>query len=171
MGTVNMLQREEELLDILLKELSEVQGIEILEAANKKRLGVISFIIKNTHFNLVVKLLNDRFGIQTRGGCACAGTYGHHLLHLDEVHSYEILEEMHKGDLSCKPGWVRMSVHPTMTDEEVRFIAAAVKEVALHYTEWKTDYEYNTQTNEYRHKNFEINPAGILQNWFEKKLS
>ncbi|MGE5520404.1 MAG: aminotransferase class V-fold PLP-dependent enzyme, partial [Candidatus Dadabacteria bacterium] len=106
MGTDKMLKREEELLKIIFSKLSRIQNIEILEGHNTNRLGVISFIVQGAHYNLVVKLLNDRFGIQTRGGCACAGTYGHILLHVDKLHSYEIWEEMHKGHLSCKPGWV-----------------------------------------------------------------
>ena len=171
MGTENMLKREEELLGIIFKGLPKVPGIEILEAQNKNRLGVISFILKGTHFNLVVKLLNDRFGIQTRGGCACAGTYGHILLHVDQVHSYEILEEMHKGDLSCKPGWIRMSIHPTMTDEEVHFIVNAIKEVAENYHDWKEEYEYDIHTNEYRHKKFEDPALSLMNEWFNKKMT
>ncbi|MFZ1527377.1 MAG: aminotransferase class V-fold PLP-dependent enzyme [Ferruginibacter sp.] len=170
MGAENMLKREEELLEIIFKELPNVPGIEILEAQNKNRLGVISFILKGTHFNLVVKLLNDRFGIQTRGGCACAGTYGHILLHVDQVHSYEILEEMHKGDLSCKPGWIRMSVHPTMTNEEAEFIVKAIKEVAENYPGWKNDYEYDAHTNEYRHKQFTDPALSLMNKWFGKKM-
>ena len=117
MGVENMLKREEELLKIIFERVPSIPGVEILEGQNQHRLGVVSFIIHGAHFNLVVKLLNDRFGIQTRGGCACAGTYGHMLLHVDQLHSYEILDEIHQGDLSCKPGWIRMSVHPVMTNE------------------------------------------------------
>ena len=142
MGVENMLKREEELLKIIFERLPSIPGVEILEGQNQHRLGVVSFIIHGAHFNLVVKLLNDRFGIQTRGGCACAGTYGHMLLHVDQLYSYEILDEIHQGDLSCKPGWIRMSVHPVMTDEEIRFILDAIEQVALHYNEWKQDYIY-----------------------------
>ena len=94
-----MLKREEELLKIVFDRLPNIPGIEILEAQNTNRLGVISFILRGAHYNLVVELLNDRFGIQRRGGCACAGTYGHILLHVDQLHYYEILDEMHKGHL------------------------------------------------------------------------
>jgi selenocysteine lyase/cysteine desulfurase len=74
----------------------------------------------------VVKLLNDRFGIQARGGCSCAGTYGHYLLSIDRTRSAAIRDELLAGELWSKPGWVRLSVHPTMTDAEVDFIADAV---------------------------------------------
>lgn len=167
MGVEKMLQREEELLKIVFEKLPAIPGIEILERQTTHRLGVISFILKGAHFNLVVKLLNDRFGIQTRGGCACAGTYGHMLLHVDQLHSYEILEEMHKGDLSCKPGWVRMSIHPVMTDEEIKYILQAIEEVALHYPEWKKDYIYEPDTNEYHHLTFQDPTGERVRGWFE----
>lgn len=170
MGVDQMLKREEELLNIIFNKLPQIPGVQILEGTNTHRLGVISFIIQGTHFNLVVKLLNDRFGIQTRGGCACAGTYGHMLLHVDELHSYEILNEMHEGDLSCKPGWVRMSVHPVMTDEEVEFIINAIEQVALHYQEWKKEYVYDADTNEYHHGSYIDNTAVEVNRWFEKSL-
>ncbi|MFN4285075.1 MAG: aminotransferase class V-fold PLP-dependent enzyme [Lacibacter sp.] len=167
MGVANMLKREEELLRLIFQRLPHIPGVEILEGQNTHRLGVLSFIIHGTHFNLVVKLLNDRFGVQTRGGCACAGTYGHMLLHVDELHSYEILHEMHKGDLSCKPGWVRMSIHPVMTDAEVTYILDAIEQVALHYAAWKKEYVYDPHTNEYKHKNDSDATAEKVTGWFE----
>ena len=171
MGVEEILEREEELLKIIFDRLPKVEGIELLEGQNAKRLGVISFIIRGTHFNLVVKLLNDRFGIQTRGGCACAGTYGHILLHVDELHSYEILGEINSGDLSCKPGWIRMSIHPVMTNDEINFIIDAIEQVALHYNEWKTDYVYETDTNEYHHHSYQDKIGEQVNDWFVKKLN
>ncbi len=170
MGVKNMIEREEELLKIIFEKLPQVPGIEILEGQNTNRLGVISFIIRGTHFNLVVKMLNDKFGVQTRGGCACAGTYGHILLNVDAIHSFEILDEMHRGDLSCKPGWVRMSIHPVMTDDEMNYILDAILQVATHYHEWKADYLYNEATNEYAHKYFDDDINQTVSNWFEKSL-
>jgi selenocysteine lyase/cysteine desulfurase len=170
MGTANMLKREEELLSIVFERLQGIPGIEIMEQQNTQRLGVISFILKGAHFNLVVKLLNDRFGIQTRGGCACAGTYGHILLHVDALHSYGILDEIHKGHLSCKPGWVRMSIHPVMTNEEIEYILDSIKQVALNFREWKNDYVYDETSNEYQHKVFHDYSAQTVETWFEESL-
>jgi selenocysteine lyase/cysteine desulfurase len=166
-----MLQREEELLKIIFNKLPQIPNVEILEGHNKERLGVISFLIKGTHFNLVVKMLNDRFGIQTRGGCACAGTYGHILLHVDELQSNEILDEIHKGDLSCKPGWIRLSVHPIMTDAEINFILDAIEQVVINYAEWKQDYIYEPDTNEYHHHIFKDNVSDKVNDWFNLKLN
>ena len=171
MGIANMLQREEELLKIIFSRLPLIPNVEILEGQNKERLGVISFLIKGTHFNLVVKMLNDRFGIQTRGGCACAGTYGHILLHVNELQSNEILDEIHKGDLSCKPGWIRLSVHPIMTDAEINFILDAIEQVVINYAEWKQDYIYEPDTNEYHHHIFKDNVSDKVNDWFNLKLN
>jgi selenocysteine lyase/cysteine desulfurase len=170
MGIEKMLRREEELMEIIFDRLPKIPGVEILEGETKERLGVVSFILHGAHYNLVVKLLNDRFGIQTRGGCACAGTYGHILLHVDQLHSYEILEEMHKGHLSCKPGWVRMSIHPIMTNEEVEYVLCAIEQVAENYTEWKKDYQYEEQSNEYYHKSYADGAGELVKSWFDKQL-
>jgi len=86
------------------------------------------------------------------------------------LHSYEILNEMHEGDLSCKPGWVRMSVHPVMTNEEVEFIINAIEQVALHYQEWKKEYVYDADTNEYHHGSYMDDTAAEVNQWFEKSL-
>jgi len=72
-----ILEREHEMNTLIFKELEQIPNLHILAAQHKKRMGIFSFYIDEAHFNLVVKLLNDRFGIQTRGGCSCAGTYGH----------------------------------------------------------------------------------------------
>ncbi len=102
------------------------------------------------HHNLIVRILNDRFGIQSRGGCSCAGTYGHILLHVDRERSKSITEKIMNGDLSEKPGWVRISIHPTMHEEEIDYIADAVHQVINHYSEWQKDYRFDPATGDYR---------------------
>ncbi len=77
MTTEKIRAREHELVQKAFKAFREIKGVHILADNIEARLGVFSFYILNVHFNLVVKLMNDRFGIQVRGGCACAGTYGH----------------------------------------------------------------------------------------------
>ena len=108
MGVDNILEREHELVHFIFRELNTVENIHILAAQHQDRLGVISFYIDQLHYNLGVKLLNDRFGIQTRGGCSCAGTYGHYLLQIDQKKSSEILKKMSCGLTELKPGWVRI---------------------------------------------------------------
>ena len=101
------------------------------------------------HYNLIVKLLSDRFGIQMRGGCVCAGTYGHFLLHVTKEQSHAITEMISHGDLSQKPGWVRWSIHPTTTMAEIDYIVAALKEIAEKAEEWALDYKYCKKSNEF----------------------
>jgi len=120
-----------------------------LEQHLKKRLAVVSFIVKGTHHNLFAKLLNDHFGLQARGGCSCAGTYGHRLLQVDLNHSYKILEALRADDLSAKPGWIRVSIHPTMSNAEVEYMMDAIELTAAHIREWSMDYRYNIVNNEY----------------------
>lgn len=149
MTTANIMEREHELTERFMDRLERIAGIEILEKQNRKRIGFVSFYIPRIHHNLIVRLLNDRYGIQTRGGCLCAGTYGHLLLHIDQQRSREITDRINHGDLSAKPGWVRVSLHPTLTDREVDRIAAAIREIRKHYREWQQDYRFNKHTGDF----------------------
>jgi len=166
MGIENMQKREEELLHIIFERFSKIKNIEILEGQIKKRLGVVSFIVNGAHHNLIAKILNDRFGIQTRGGCSCAGTYGHHLLGVDKAWSYQILNSIHSGDMSCKPGWIRLSVHPIMTDAEIEFIMDAIEMTASRFWEWGKDYIQDPESGEYTCKEGHANEHCKVDDWF-----
>jgi selenocysteine lyase/cysteine desulfurase len=154
MGVSNILAREEEILHLLTPRLEKIEGLHLLAGQHKNRLGVISFYIENLHYNLGVRILNDRFGIQTRGGCSCAGTYGHYLLHVENDHSKKITDKINQGDLTEKPGWIRMSIHPTQTNEEIIFIIEAIEALVLNREEWSKDYDYRPKTNEFVHQYF-----------------
>jgi selenocysteine lyase/cysteine desulfurase len=154
MGVENIRRREEELLEIAFDNLEKIEGINILAHNVKKRLGVISFYHREIHYNLFVKLLSDRYGIQVRGGCACAGTYGHYLLEVGHEQSDAITSKISSGDLSEKPGWVRLSLHPTMTNNELHYITDAIKEITINHKNWEKDYVYNPKNNEFYPKNF-----------------
>ena len=167
MGIKNILRREEELVKIAFTRMSEMTNVIILQGNARKRLGIISFIVKGAHYNLVVRLLNDKFGIQTRGGCSCAGTYGHHLLNVDQTRSQKIWSAIHSGDLSAKPGWVRVSIHPTMTDEEIEFIMDAIESTASNVREWMSDYYYDTASNEYKIKEGPSQEERWVEDWFK----
>jgi selenocysteine lyase/cysteine desulfurase len=149
MGVAPMREREGEMVGRLMERLLEVEGIGVLAANQRKRLGVLSFVAREAHYNLMVKMLNDRFGIQARGGCSCAGTYGHFLLGIDRARSEGIRKALLAGDPRSKPGWVRLSLHPTMTDAEIDYIADAVESTVEQYNEWAKDYEYDPAGNEY----------------------
>ena len=156
MGTKQMAEREKEIVPYAIKGLKKIEGIKILADNIPERIGSISFYHEKIHFNFIVKLLSDRFGIQVRGGCACAGTYGHYMLHVTKENSHDIAKLINSGDLSKKPGWVRWSVHPTTRDTEVDYFVKAVSEIVNNYDEWIKDYNYNKTNNEFFHKSFDI---------------
>ena len=151
MGVQNIIAREKELLNIAFSRLKKIPSLHILAAEHEERLGIISFYIEDIHYNLMVKLLNDRYGIQMRGGCSCAGTYGHYLLHVDPTRSKRISDKIDHGDFSEKPGWVRFSLHPTMTNEELDYILSAIEQIIINAKSWSSDYTYSSKTNEYHH--------------------
>lgn len=158
--------REHELVTIAFREFRQIKGVHILADNIVNRLGVFSFYIDNVHFNLAVKLLNDRYGIQVRGGCACAGTYGHFLLDVSHASSNHITYLINQGDLSQKPGWIRASLHPTMTNDELNALIKGVREIIKYHKEWEKDYIYNNHTNEFRHKDEPIDKTVLVKPWF-----
>jgi selenocysteine lyase/cysteine desulfurase len=143
MGVDKIQAREHKLLDMLWRIIEPLPNLHILAPQHRDRLAVISFYIDDLHYNLGVRLLNDKFGIQCRGGCSCAGTYGHYLLNIDQNHSKQITDLIDKGDYSEKPGWIRVSLHPTMTDEEVLYIGESIKSLAENFLEWRDEYHFD----------------------------
>lgn len=166
MGPRNMMEREEQLLEKAFKGLHSLPGINILEDSEYPRIGVVSFYHHKIHFNLIVKLLSDRYGIQVRGGCVCAGTYGHFLLGVTQDQSDAIVKKIEAGDLSGKPGWVRWSLHPVTKDSEVEFFIDSLKEIIRNASEWKKEYFYDKGTNEYYHKQDDGSKLREVESWF-----
>lgn len=166
MGTDKIHDREEEINAKIFECLEAIENVNILAPMHKNRLGIFSFYIDDVHFNLIVKLLNDRFGIQTRGGCSCAGTYGHFLLNVDQQTSKAIEKQIIEGCSVEKPGWVRLSIHPTITDKEVDFICESLKAVCKNIDTWKEDYEYDPIHNDYKHKSAESIEKELVKEWF-----
>ncbi|MBK9734525.1 MAG: aminotransferase class V-fold PLP-dependent enzyme [Saprospiraceae bacterium] len=171
MGVENILNREHEILDNIWNRLSKIPNLRVLADGHKERLGVISFYIDDLHFNLAVKLLNDRFGIQMRGGCSCAGTYGHYLLEVSHEKSKKLTDEISQGFLANKPGWIRMSIHPTMTDAEINFIMDSLKDLCLHHDEWSKDYTYDKHTNEFTHISTPHTEEKLVEDWYSCNMT
>jgi len=167
MGTAKISEREKQLADKTFRELRSIKGIKILADNMEERLPVFSFYIQDIHYNLVVKILSDKYGIQTRGGCACAGTYGHYLLEVSYDKSHKITEKINSGDFSEKPGWIRMSLHPTMTDSELDYVLNAIREISDNIEIWQKDYLYNKKDNEFVHKDETGVSADLVKNWFD----
>lgn len=168
MGVKNILDREHELLELIFPRLKAIPNLHVLAGQHEDRLGVISFFIEGLHYNLGVKLLNDRFGIQTRGGCSCAGTYGHYLLEVSQEYSSSITEQINSGDLSSKPGWIRLSIHPVMTTADILYILDALEELSANFREWSEEYVYHNQTNEFTFRGQDHFEEEIVEGWFEQ---
>ncbi len=166
MDVDNIAAREHELAELMFTKMRAIPHLNILADTIEDRLCMFSFYLDNIHYNLVVKILNDRFGIQARGGCSCAGTYGHYLLHVDPSHSKSITDKIDAGDLSEKPGWVRISLHPTTTDEEVNYITDALAQIEKNISDWSNDYTYDQHSNEYHHKDENGALAKMTKSWF-----
>ena len=166
MGTENIRKREDEINEVMFKTLENLEGVKILAPNHKERLSIFSFYFEKHHFNIVVKLLNDRFGIQTRGGCSCAGTYGHFLLNVNQETSNRIKGEILQGCNTQKPGWIRLSIHPTITSKELAFICESLKELSMHIENWSKDYKYDSLKNDYVHKTIEPIEKELVTSWF-----
>jgi len=109
---------------------SHHSNIFILGDLKTPRLGFLAFHIRYQnrflHHNFVVALLNDLFGIQSRGGCSCAGPYGHDLLNIDDEKSNQYTSELSLGNLGTKPGWVRLNFNYFIPKEEFDFIVDCI---------------------------------------------
>ncbi len=167
MGVSNILKREHEILNRLLPALKNIEGINVLAGQYSDRLGVISFNIENLHYDLGVKILNDRFGIQTRGGCSCAGTYGHLLLGIDQKKSKEIVQKIESGNWLEKPGWIRLSIHPTTSDQEITYLINSIKELVVNKEKWAQDYHFVNGTFKHKKRENENKMKKIVKNFFE----
>lgn len=135
-GTDEIERREHDFITRAIARWRDNPNIEILGCPDADRLSIISLQLKhkgrNLHYGYVVALLNDLFGIQSRGGCSCAGPYGHELLGMDMAYSKALEVEMNKGLMVMRPGWVRMNFNYFIDDETFEYIVRAVELVAEH---------------------------------------
>ena len=166
MGIENMKNREAELLTLCYSKLNKIPRLTILGDIMADRIGCVSFTIENIHYNLIVRLLNDRFGIQVRGGWSCASTYAHHLFGIEELESKEITNGIQCKNLSNKPGWVRLSLHPTLTNVELLFICNAISEIVRNKSKWERGYRYNHVNNEFENESADETIKGDVKKWF-----
>ena len=131
-------------------------SIRILGNKEAPRLSIVSFIVRHgegfLHHNFVVALLNDLFGIQTRGGCSCAGPYGHRLLGIDLTTSREFEREILRGSEGIKPGWVRVNFNYFISEKVFDFLLRAVHLVADEGWKLLPQYRFEPATGEWRHR-------------------
>ncbi|KAF2284421.1 hypothetical protein GH714_021708 [Hevea brasiliensis] len=101
---------------------------------------------KPLHGPFVAALLNDLFGIQSRGGCACAGPYGHVLLNINETFSLDFRSAIQQGYHGVKPGWTRISFPYYTSNEEFEFILAALEFIAIYGQRFLPLYGFDFKT-------------------------
>jgi selenocysteine lyase/cysteine desulfurase len=137
--------------------------IQILGNLDAERLSIVSFVVrrpggKYLHHNFVVAVLNDLFGIQSRGGCSCAGPYGHRLLGIDLETSHEFEREILHGCEGIKPGWVRVNFNYFISDVVFDYIVQAVHLVAAEGWKLLPDYRFDTTTGRWHHRKGPVEP-------------
>ena len=141
-------------------------SIDILGNPDAERLSIVSFVIrtenKMLHHNYVVALLNDLFGIQARGGCSCAGPYGHRLLGIDLETSKQFEDVIATGCEVLKPGWVRLNFNYFISESEFDYIVEAVHMIASDGWRLLPLYTYEAETGVWRHRDGLPRPPASL---------
>ncbi|MEV0713622.1 aminotransferase class V-fold PLP-dependent enzyme [Asanoa sp. NPDC050611] len=163
-GTDLIRAQEERFRRVAMAAWAANPAIQVLGNPYADRLSILSFVVRRPggrylHHNYVVALLNDLFGIQSRGGCSCAGPYGHRLLGIDLDHSHRFEAEVMAGCEGIKPGWVRVSFNYFLTDVVCRYIVEAVDLVAREGWKLLPDYRFDPYTGLWRHRRGLAEPA------------
>ncbi|AQZ62084.1 aminotransferase [[Actinomadura] parvosata subsp. kistnae] len=156
-GTDLIQAREERFWQRALRRWEHNPRIDILGDRHARRLSIVSIRIRAgdglfLHHNYVVAVLNDLFGIQARGGCSCAGPYGHRLLSIDAARSRAFEEEIGNGCEGIKPGWVRVNFNYFISDAVCDYLIDAVDLIARYGTRLLPDYRFDPATGLWRHR-------------------
>ena len=162
-GVPTIRRMEEEFLARAVKAWLAEPTIELLGNLDAERLSIVSFVVRSPsgrylHHNFVVALLNDLFGVQSRGGCSCAGPYGHRLLGIDLDRSHEFEREIAGGCEGIKPGWVRVNFNYFISDTVADYIVEAVRLVARDGWRLLGDYLFDPVTGRWRHREGVVEP-------------
>jgi selenocysteine lyase/cysteine desulfurase len=154
---------EADFLSRALAAWKEHPNIQVLGNPDAERLSILSFVVKRPggkylHHNAVVAILNDLFGIQSRGGCSCAGPYGHRLLGIDIETSHEYEREIARGCEGIKPGWVRVNFNYFISETVFQYIVQAVELVADFGWKLVPQYRFSLESGLWRHENGPVEP-------------
>ena len=154
-GVPEIRRREESFIRRAIERWRRRPGVEILGNPDLDRLSIVSFVVKHQgrylHHNYVVALLNDLFGIQSRGGCSCAGPYGHRLLGIDLATSHEFEREINLGCEGIKPGWVRVNFNYFISEPVFEFILDAIDLVAAEGWRLLPEYRFDPASGIWSH--------------------
>lgn len=165
-GHTTIYERESVFVRRAIERWSKNPNISILGNKDAWRLSIVSFVILHSaptapgeaphqgwlHHNFVVALLNDLFGIQARGGCSCAGPYGHRLLGYDLTTSRAFEQEIVRGGHGVKPGWARVNFNYFISEAQFEFILAAIDFVATHGWKFLTHYAFQPGPGNWVHR-------------------
>ncbi|MDH4280111.1 MAG: aminotransferase class V-fold PLP-dependent enzyme [Acidimicrobiia bacterium] len=169
-GVDTIREREESFVRRAIDRWSQHPNIQILGSREAERLSIVSFVVRSgdttgypyLHHNLVVGILNDLFGIQSRGGCSCAGPYGHRLLGIDLDRSHAFEREITEGCEGIKPGWVRVNFNYFIDEDTFDYILAAVEAVASHGHRLVNCYDFEPASGLWHHHNGPTTPPMSL---------
>jgi selenocysteine lyase/cysteine desulfurase len=177
-GVEEIREREEHFIRRAIRSWEENPNLEVLGNHEADRLSIVSFIVRHgeryLHHNFVVAILNDLFGIQARGGCSCAGPYGHRLLGIDLETSHEFEREIDRGCEGIKPGWVRVNFNYFISEVVFDYILDAVHLVAEHGWKLLPLYRFEPDSGLWKHRCpvmeapmslFEVSYAGGSMSW------
>lgn len=155
-GAAEIRRREESFVRRAIERWQRNPNLEILGNPDLDRLSIVSFVVRHDgrylHHNFVVALLNDLFGVQARGGCSCAGPYGHRLLGIDLDRSHEFEREISRGCEGIKPGWVRVNFNYFISEPVFELILDAVDVVATDGWRLLPDYRFDELSGLWTHK-------------------
>lgn len=145
-GTAQMAARNAVLVQRANAAWASQPRLALLGPADRNRLPIFSFRIKDgqggfVHHQLITRLLSDLYGIQARGGCACAGPYVHRLLGIDAAASARLRHAILSGDEMQKPGFVRLNLSPLMTDDKVQTILDSVASLSATAADLSPKYQ------------------------------
>ena len=162
-GVDTIRAQEERLLSRAVTAWKAEPAIEVLGNLEAPRLSIVSFVVRAPsghylHHNFVVAVLNDLFGVQARGGCSCAGPYGHRLLGIDIERSHEFEREITGGCEGIKPGWVRVNFNYFLSDTVADYVVEAVRLVARDGWRLLGDYVFDPLTGRWRHRDGVVEP-------------
>jgi selenocysteine lyase/cysteine desulfurase len=162
-GVATIREHEESYWHRAVTAWSANPAIQVLGNTHSDRLSILSFVVKRPggrylHHNFVVALLSDLFGIQSRGGCSCAGPYGHRLLGIDIERSHEFEQEITHGCEGIKPGWTRVSFNYFISEAVFQYLVDAVDLVAEHGWKLLPEYRFDPASGLWRHRDGPVEP-------------
>ena len=158
--------REERFWHRALDRWGRNPNIELLGDLRARRLPIVSFRVRRgsryLHHNFVVAVLNDLFGVQSRGGCSCAGPYGHRLLSIDTERSSALREQVARGCDGTKPGWARLSFNYFISDVVCDYLIEAVELTATLGHRLLGDYRFDPDAGLWWHRDWRTGPPRSL---------